>query len=93
MNYLVRVELHGAVYDDYQKLHKFMESEGFTRTIVASDGISYQLPTAEYHGVTTLNTNSVLEVVQRAVKNTGKTGMVLVNQYSQWMSSGLVPVR
>jgi hypothetical protein len=44
-NYLARVELHKATYEDYEALHEAMSQRGFVRTIVANDGknISYPL--------------------------------------------------
>lgn len=46
--YTTRVELHGAVAKDYEKLHDEMEAEGFTRTWETAAGVVYHLPTAEY---------------------------------------------
>jgi hypothetical protein len=48
-NFTVRVELHGAVHDDYVNLHATMEDEGFVRWIEDSDGNKKRLPTAEYN--------------------------------------------
>jgi hypothetical protein len=45
--FVLRVELHGAVSDDYDRLHADMAAAGFLRTIVLS-GASYHLPTGEY---------------------------------------------
>ncbi len=46
--FTVRIELHNANAEDYNKLHKAMEADGFSRTITANDGTVYHLPTAEY---------------------------------------------
>ena len=47
--FTTRVELHDADSADYEELHEEMEKRGFTRTVTSSDGITYQLPTAEYN--------------------------------------------
>jgi hypothetical protein len=50
MPFITRVELHGpATGEDYSKLHSAMEGRGFSRTITATDGVTYHLPTAEYY--------------------------------------------
>lgn len=46
--FTIRIELHKATGEDYDKLHKKMEADGFSRTITSSDGKEYHLPTAEY---------------------------------------------
>jgi hypothetical protein len=46
--FITRVELHAASSDDYEKLHDAMEKKKFSRTVQASDGATYHLPTAEY---------------------------------------------
>ncbi len=46
--FTVRVELHKASSGDYDELHKKMEADGFSRTIVGRSGTEYHLPTAEY---------------------------------------------
>lgn len=46
-NYTVRVELHDAKGDDYEKLHKEMKVQGFSKRITIG-GLTYELPTAEY---------------------------------------------
>jgi len=45
--YIVRIELHGRLAD-YTLLHHWMQKQGFRTTINASDGTTYQLPTATY---------------------------------------------
>ncbi|MEH4800602.1 DUF2622 domain-containing protein [Atlantibacter hermannii] len=46
-NYTVRVELHDAKGDDYDKLHDEMRKQGFSKRIKIGDDI-WELPTAEY---------------------------------------------
>jgi len=46
--FLVRVELHDAVWSDYEALHTEMADRGFSREVTGENGRTYQLPTAEY---------------------------------------------
>jgi hypothetical protein len=45
-----RIELHDALWPDYDTLHAAMEHQGFSRLITGDDGRTYQLPWAEYDG-------------------------------------------
>ena len=46
--FMTRIELHDAKYHDYVNLHACMRREGFTNTITSGQGVTYQLPPAEY---------------------------------------------
>lgn len=46
--FTVRVELHNADSDDYEKLHKKMESKSYSREVTGTSGTTYHLPDAEY---------------------------------------------
>jgi hypothetical protein len=78
-NYLARVELHNAKYEDYETLHEAMRQRGFVRTIAANDGKKYQLPTGTY---VVENTTATLEqaysAAQAAATETGKSSWVIV---------------
>ena len=78
--FTTRVELHGATYQDYETLHTAMEREGFSRSIQASDGHRYQLPTAEYDRNGSLTAAQVLEAAKRAAASTRKSYGVLVSE-------------
>ncbi len=90
--FIVRVELHGAVYSaDYDTLHIAMAAAGFSH-IISANGSKYYLPTAEY----VINSNSsrtqILALAKNASSRTGKSFEVLVTEgYCSW--DGLVPVR
>jgi hypothetical protein len=88
-NYLVRVELHSATWDDYESLHAEMADRGFSREITGADGVSYQLPTAEY----VIYSESALERVRalaaEAAKTTGRKFGVIVAEYSRSAWAGL----
>jgi hypothetical protein len=88
-NFLVRVELHSAVYDDYVSLHAAMQKVGFSRTIIGSDGITYQLPTAEYYYSGTALLGNVFEAAQKAANSTGKFNEVIAAQCEGLMWEGL----
>jgi hypothetical protein len=77
--FTVRVELHYADVDDYQRLHAAMERAGFTRTIAGTDGVKYWLPTAEYN-VDGGDVSSTLTLAERVATLIGKKFAVLVTE-------------
>lgn len=90
--FTVRVELHNAKAEDYEQLHAAMKGQGFGRTITSSDGITYQLPTAEYNMERELDRGAVLERAKIAAAKTGKGFSVLVTEGARkWV--GLDPVK
>jgi hypothetical protein len=80
-NFLTRVELHGATWDDYEQLHSEMSSRGFSREIVADDGRTYQLPTAEYVSHGTLSLTDVRALAVEAATATGRRFGVIVAEF------------
>lgn len=78
-SFTTRVELHDAKSEDYDKLHEYMEKEGFNRKI-SGDKITYQLPTAEYNYLGEINTSDLLDKAESAAKKTNKTFEILVTQ-------------
>lgn len=78
--FTTRVELHDADEDDYEDLHEYMASEGFSRTIDASDGKTYRLPPAEYDRQGDVNRSTVLADAKRAAKQTGREYAILVTE-------------
>jgi|HubBroStandDraft_1064217.scaffolds.fasta_scaffold18112_4 hypothetical protein len=82
-NYLARVELHKATYDDYETLHAAMSRRGFGRTIVSNDGTTYRLPTGTY---VVEGTNATLEraydAAVAAAADTGKSSWVIAVDWS-----------
>jgi hypothetical protein len=92
--YTVRVELHNATtWQDYDTLHTAMGKEGFSRTIVGSDGVTYELPTAEYVITGTLTSQQVLDRAKRAAAVTGKSSSILVSEVVNWMWLGLTALK
>jgi len=88
-SYITRVELHSAVYSDYENLHREMAAAGFRRVIKGDDGIWYQLPLAEYSCETTFTINQVHAAADSAASRTGKSHAVLVSEYVRCQWSGL----
>jgi hypothetical protein len=93
MSYLVRIELHSASYPDYEALHRAMALRGFARTIRASDGKIYQLPTAEYAIETTMSGEQIRSQASAAADTTGRQYGVLVVAYNSAWWTGLTLAR
>jgi hypothetical protein len=76
-SYITRVELHGGTEADYQVLHTQMALKGFSHTVVADDGTTYNLPTAMYRIDSALSAPQVRELAQSAANVTGKISWVI----------------
>ena len=87
--FTVRVELHQASYEDYEKLHTAMEKSGFSRFITSDDGKVYHLPTAEYDRQGNLTVAQILDQAKSAADSTGKANAVLVTEALRRMWNGL----
>lgn len=91
--YITRVELHDAKWDDYNILHREMRSEGFKQTIASDQGVSFHLPTAEYHISTALSLSQVLEKAKAAATRTRKGfGVLVTESVGRLMWDGLARV-
>lgn len=78
-NYVARIELHNATYDDYETLHAAAARRGLLRTIAASDGKRYQLPTGTYVAANTAVTlEQAYAAAEAAATETGKRFWVVV---------------
>jgi hypothetical protein len=87
--YLVRVELHGATWDNYETLHSEMSDRGFSREVRSDDGRTYQLPTAEYIIHTSSGLEDVRTLAAAAAKTTQCNFGVIVAEYSRSAWVGL----
>jgi hypothetical protein len=87
--FTTRVELHNATWEDYETLHTAMESAGFSRTITSDDGITYQLPTAEYNVVGNYTIQQVFDAAWTAAGSVGKKYAVLVSEAAKRRWNGL----
>lgn len=76
--FFARIELHNHQPGDYDVLHKAMEGEGFSRTVVSDEGDRYHLPTAEYLITSPLSRADVLKKAQRAADKTKRKRGILV---------------
>jgi cysteine sulfinate desulfinase/cysteine desulfurase-like protein len=47
-DYLIRVEMHGATYADYERLHALLAAKNVTNFILSDQQVRYRLPTAMY---------------------------------------------
>ncbi|MBZ5701832.1 MAG: hypothetical protein LAN84_08290 [Acidobacteriia bacterium] len=87
--FLARVELHSAVWDDYETLHAAMADRGFSREVTGNNGLTYQLPTAEYVVHTDSGLESVRTLAAEAAQTTGRKFGVIVAEYSRSAWVGL----
>jgi hypothetical protein len=90
--FTTRVELHSAIYQDYVTLHAAMERRNFSRTIRGDNGRTYHLPTAEYVSSGNIDRMGVLALAQAAVRETGKSGSILVTEATAWQWDNLPSV-
>jgi hypothetical protein len=79
-NFTVRVELHKAAWNDYDRLHTAMEQKGFSRQITSDTGKTYHMPWAEYNGTGNLTSAQVRDIAREAADSTGKQNAVFVTE-------------
>jgi hypothetical protein len=78
-NYVARIELHNATYDDYETLHAAAARRGFLRVIASHNGQKYQLPTGTYVAEkTTATLEQAYDAAQAAAADTRKAFWVVV---------------
>ena len=87
--FTTRIELHDAIWDDYEKLHRAMAVAGFSRVITADNNTSYHLPWAEYDVVGNYTLDQVFDAASKAATSVGKKHAVLVTQAVARKWSGL----
>jgi hypothetical protein len=84
-NYVARIELHNATYEDYEKLHTAAERRGLLRTIASNNGQKFQLPTGTYVAENTKATlEQAYDAAEAAAKETRKSFWVVV---ADWASA------
>lgn len=89
--FTIRVELHGAEWEDYDALRVEMEAEGFSATVSGSGGMAYELPAGEYACSGGLTRQQVLARARRAAERTSFSYAVLVTESAGRLWSGLDP--
>ena len=84
--YMVRVELLKAGWDDYEDLHVGMESLGLKKTITFSDGSLRKLPIGTYYGPSSLDITSLREKIKAlAIPLSSAAGpWIFVSQSETW---------
>jgi hypothetical protein len=79
-DFTVRVELHGAEWEDYDALRVEMEAEGFASIVRGSGGTPYELPAGEYALSVDLTRQQVLARARQAVERSGYSCAILVTE-------------
>jgi hypothetical protein len=90
--FTVRVELHGAEWEDYDALRVEMGAEGFSATVQGSGGMAYELPAGEYAVTADATRQQVLARVKRGADRSGFSYVVLVTESVGRAWWGLEPV-
>ncbi|EGQ8510880.1 hypothetical protein K6U44_13540 [Vibrio parahaemolyticus] len=81
-SFTVRMVLHDADWEDYNKFYEEMNKEGFSDEISSDDGTAYELPDGEYTISGNLTKSDVLSKAKNAASKTGKKYAALVTQSS-----------
>jgi hypothetical protein len=88
-NFQIRVVLQDASWDHYQTLHAAMTHQGFSRTIQSADGVTYQLPDAEYRIAGAFTLEAIGERVKAAASTVGRRYSWLANETTGARWAGL----
>ena len=92
-NYLATVELHLALPEDYEQLHRRMKERGYLRQITGEDGVAYQLPAGAYLVTgSSAKLHVALSAAVEAANETGKKSAVMVTDWSCVTWVGLAPL-
>jgi hypothetical protein len=89
--FTVRVEVHGAAWEDYDALRVEMETDGFSSAVRGSGGTAYELPIGEYAFCADWTRQQVLERARRVVERGGYPCAVLVTESAGRAWCGLDP--
>jgi hypothetical protein len=80
MQYMVRVEIHRADRETYDRLHSAMEAESFIRTLTAEgSGKKYKMPIGAYWVESANDRWTVLEAAKRAALRIDPTAEIVVS--------------
>ncbi|MDE9543727.1 DUF2622 domain-containing protein [Xenorhabdus bovienii] len=87
-NYLVRVEIYDASYNEQEELHTKMRGLGFYKYITSSDGKNHDLPDGTYFGTSDWEKTTILSRVMNASKPLSKREpAVFVGVLADWAAS------
>ena len=89
MDYIIRVELHGASYAQYEKLHAVLATKGVTNFIIGTDRVRYRLPPAEYSYQGNENPAQVLAAVTELAATVLPNPAVVVTEWKACTWRGL----
>ena len=89
-DFAIRIEVHGAEWEDYDALRVEMEAEGFAAVVRGRAG-AYALPTGQYARAGELTRAQVLTRARRAAGRTGCDCAVLVTESAGRAWWGLDP--
>lgn len=94
LHHIIRVELHGAISEDYRNLERMLRAIGVTDEVDTSTGREI-LPSGEYHIVSSSTTQQVHDAVKTIADRTGRNNSIVVTSApgSNIFVSGLRPAR
>lgn len=90
-SFTIRVELHNASRQNYADLEADLARFGITDEIVASTGVTYKMPPAEYNYEGRGDIDDVLSTARGAADRTGRSNAVFVTEALQRKWNGLPP--
>ena len=79
-DFTVRVVLHNADGEDYERLHELMAARGYSREITGDSGKIFKLPDAEYNASKDLSVEQLRDEVMEVAEQIKKHYHVLVTQ-------------
>lgn len=85
-DYMVRVELLKAGWDDYEDLHVGMEALGLKKTVTFSDGSIRKLPIGTYYGSNSSEIGALREKIRNLATPLSAHGgpWIFVSQSETW---------
>ncbi len=78
--FVVRVVLHDATWDEYEKLYEKLGKQGFTDIITADNGAKYKMPPAEYYFVGNKTRSEVLALAKASAAAVKASYEVMVTE-------------
>ena len=93
--FIIRVELHDALWQHYVDMAKDLATKGITDVITADNGNRYKMCPAEYSYVGSEGIDAVFNAVQASATKTGKRHAVFVTEATRtkWIGLEVVAAR
>ncbi|TDX14607.1 hypothetical protein EDF88_3924 [Buttiauxella sp. BIGb0552] len=82
--FTVRIELRGADWETYNRLHESMNTVGYYRRVTGDNGVIFQLPDAEYAAEKNATVQQVHDEVLRIANQHNIDPHVLVSETVRW---------